>query len=55
VAVLDRNAEGVAQVADAISLERGIAYGRALELAPQLRTREDVIELQKSLAVTQKP
>ena len=29
VAALDRDADGVAQVADAISLERGIAYGRA--------------------------
>ena len=32
VAALDRDADGVAQVADAISLERGIAYGRALDV-----------------------
>ena len=32
VAALDRNADGVAKVADAISLERGIAYGRALDV-----------------------
>ena len=32
VAALDRDAGGVAQVTDAISLERGIAYGRALDV-----------------------
>ena len=32
VAALDRDADGVAKVADAISLERGIAYGRALDV-----------------------
>jgi 3-oxoacyl-[acyl-carrier protein] reductase len=32
VAALDRDADGVAEVADAISLERGIAYGRALDV-----------------------
>jgi 3-oxoacyl-[acyl-carrier protein] reductase len=32
VAALDRNADGVAKVADAISLERGVAYGRALDV-----------------------
>jgi 3-oxoacyl-[acyl-carrier protein] reductase len=33
VAALDRNADGVAAVADAISLERGIAYGSALDVS----------------------
>jgi 3-oxoacyl-[acyl-carrier protein] reductase len=33
VAALDRDGGGVAEVADAISLERGIAYGRALDVA----------------------
>jgi 3-oxoacyl-[acyl-carrier protein] reductase len=32
VAALDRDADGVAKVADAISLERGVAYGRALDV-----------------------
>jgi 3-oxoacyl-[acyl-carrier protein] reductase len=32
VAALDRDAGGVAEVADAISLARGIAYGRALDV-----------------------
>jgi 3-oxoacyl-[acyl-carrier protein] reductase len=32
VAALDRDADGVAKVADAISLERGIAFGRALDV-----------------------
>lgn len=32
VAALDRDADGVAKVVDAISLERGIAYGRALDV-----------------------
>jgi 3-oxoacyl-[acyl-carrier protein] reductase len=32
VAALDRNADGVAKVADAISMERGIAYARALDV-----------------------
>lgn len=32
VAALDRNAEGVAKVADAISLATGIAYARALDV-----------------------
>ena len=33
VAALDRNADGVAKVADAISLERGIAYGRGVDVS----------------------
>jgi 3-oxoacyl-[acyl-carrier protein] reductase len=32
VAVLDRNGDGAAAVADAISLDRGIAYARALDV-----------------------
>ncbi|MDQ1511158.1 MAG: 3-oxoacyl-[acyl-carrier protein] reductase, partial [Actinomycetota bacterium] len=32
VAALDRDADGVAKVVDAISLERGIAYGRVLDV-----------------------
>ena len=32
VAALDRNADGVGKVVDAISLDRGVAYGRALDV-----------------------
>src|SRR5436190_4879310 len=32
IAALDRDDDGVAKVADAISLDRGIAYGRALDV-----------------------